>query len=235
MNGDWEAMMDVMKIATTAQIRDLDRRAIEEYGIPGVILMENAGRGAADVAAEMLGDARGKRVLILCGKGNNGGDGFVVGRHLHNRRAIVEFWLAADPESIDPKSDAGINFNIARRMNLPIKPIADAAAVPPRIEGDHDLLIDALLGTGLTGEVREPYRSLINLINASGKPVLAIDTPSGLNTDTGEILGFAVHATRTVTFAAAKPGFFIGDGPQCTGKINCADIGVPAELIDALT
>jgi len=225
-----------VKVATTAQVREIDRRAIEEYGIPGLILMENAGRGAAAEAETMLGGAEGKGVLILCGRGNNGGDGFVVGRHLHNRGARVEFWLAASADVVDARSDAGVNLRIARRMGLPIREIRSVAEVPPAgiPPGRYHLLVDALLGTGLSGEVREPYRALIEAINAARTPVLSIDTPSGLNTDTGEVLGVAVRATRTVTFAAAKQGFFRGEGPAHVGQLVCVDIGVPRELLAAL-
>ncbi len=223
-------MMSNTFILTTDQIRTLDKRAIEEYAIPGILLMENAGRGAAETALTMLPDKDG-RALILCGRGNNGGDGFVIARHLHNRGARVEIWLATNADKIDPASDAGVNVRIVQRMGLPIREIIDASHVQPILKGRYDLLIDALLGTGLSGEVREPTRSLICAINDSGIPVLAVDTPSGLNTDTGEVLGVAVRATRTVTFAAAKRGFFRGAGPEYAGLLSVVDIGMPKELL----
>ena len=217
-------------VLTTAQVRNLDKRAIEEYGMPGVILMENAGRGAAQVALTMLG-RKPARALMLCGRGNNGGDGFVVARHRHNQGVSVEFWIAASIDNVDPSSDAGINLRIARKMGLPMREITDASQVSPIPKGGYDLLVDALLGTGLSGEVREPIRSLIRAINDSRIPVLAVDTPSGLNTDTGEILGVAVRATRTVTFAAAKQGFFRRTAPEYVGMLHVVDIGIPRELI----
>ena len=219
---------------TTEQVRNLDRLAIEKYGMPGLILMENAGRNAAEIALTMLPaeSRRGgrRRALILCGHGNNGGDGFVIGRHLHNKGVAVDFWLAASADKVDLASDAGVNLQIVRKMGLPIREITHASQVPAISREQYHLLIDALLGTGLSGEVREPARSLIGAINASGVPVLAVDTPSGLNTDTGEILGAAVRATRTVTFAAAKRGFFQRDAPNCVGTLHVADIGIPREL-----
>ena len=222
------------KACTREQVRELDRRAMDEYGIPGVILMENAGRGAAEVAAEMLGVPAKKRVVIFCGKGNNGGDGFVVGRHLRNRGAEVEFVLAFPPEEIDPWTDAGINLRIAQKMGLHLHV---AAADSGRFEAAGlelaaDLIVDALLGTGLTGDVREPYLSLIRLINAADKPVLAIDIPSGLDCDTGKILRAAVRATRTATFVLPKIGFTQAEGPAQVGQVTVVDIGVPKELVE---
>jgi len=221
-----------MLVASTQEIRELDRRAIEDYGMPGIILMENAGRGAAEVAAGMLGDPRDRRVLILCGRGNNGGDGFVIGRHLHNRGATVEFRLAATIDKVKPGGDAATNMAIAQKMGLPIRETPAAGDVPAHdLEtGGYDLLIDALLGTGLSGAVREPYATLIRAINVAGVPVLAVDAPSGLNGDSGEVLGVAVRADVTVTFAAAKRGFFLADGPAHVGDLRLVDIGVPREL-----
>ncbi len=229
---------------TREQVRELDRRAMEEYGMPGVILMENAGRGAAEVAAEMLGDpagspalrVAGKRVVIFCGKGNNGGDGFVVGRHLHNRGAKVEFVLACRPEEIDPWTDAGINLQIAQKMGLHahVASAEDGRFEAAGLERSADLIVDALLGTGLTGDVREPYLSLIRLINAADKPVLAIDIPSGLDCDAGRILRAAVRATRTATFVLPKLGFTLAEGPAQTGQVVVVDIGIPKELAESI-
>lgn len=146
-----------MTQCTREQVREIDRRAIQEYGMPGVVLMENAGRGAAQVAVEMMGNPAGKRVLIFCGKGNNGGDGFVVARHLHNLGAQVEVVLAFQPEEAHPESDSGINLNIAREMLIPMR-VANATEGEVEAAGhekDADLIVDALLGTGLMGQVRD--------------------------------------------------------------------------------
>jgi len=224
------------RTCTREQARELDRRAMEEYGMPGVVLMENAGRGAAEAAAAMLGDPAGRKVVIFCGKGNNGGDGFVVGRHLHNRGAKVEFVLACPPEEIEPWSDAGANLHIALKMgrHLHVAAAADGRFEAAGLEKTADLLVDALLGTGLTGDVRDPYLSLIRLINAADRPVLAIDIPSGLDADTGRVLRAAVRATRTATFVLPKAGFELGDGPAHTGLVIVVDIGVPKELVEAI-
>jgi len=224
------------RACTREQVRELDRRAIEEFGMPGVILMENAGRGAAAIAAEMLGDPAGRRVAIFCGRGNNGGDGYVVGRHLHNRGARVEFVLACGPDEISPSSEAGINLAIVRRMGLPVRvaDMAESRSDAAALAGAADLIVDALLGTGLAGRVREPYLSIIRLINAADKPVLSVDIPSGLDADTGNVLGATVRARVTATFVLPKCGFYRQDGPGHTGEVRVVDIGVPRELVESL-
>jgi len=232
-----------MRHATREEIREVDRIAIEEYAMPGVILMENAGRGAADVAMQMLepGDAGRSRsasaertsgtcprphAAIVCGRGNNGGDGFVVARHLHNRSISVTVHLLAPRDKIG--GDALINLRIAEKMKLDIR---DAAANELDF-AESGLIIDAILGTGLSGEVREPFLAAIRAINAAGKPVLAIDIPSGLDANTGEILGDCVRATRTATFALPKIGFTRGSGPAMCGQVTVVDIGVPREILE---
>jgi NAD(P)H-hydrate epimerase len=198
--------------------------------------MENAGRGAAEVAAAMLGDPAGRKVVVFCGKGNNGGDGFVVGRHLHNRGAKVEFILACRPEEIGRRSDAGINLGIVEKMRLHLHVAAGApgALEAVALEKSADLLVDALLGTGLAGDVRDPYLDLIRLLNAADKPILAIDIPSGLDADTGRVLRAAVRAARTATFVLPKTGFDLAEGPAHTGLVTVVDIGVPKELVDSI-
>ena len=225
------------RTCTREQIRELDRRAIEDYGIPGMVLMENAGRGTADAACGMLGNPAKKHVLILCGKGNNGGDGYVTARHLYNRGARVELVLACPPMQIHPETDAGINLAIVQKMGLPLH-VADAEAgslEAAAMSKQADLIVDALLGTGLSSEVREPYLSLIRLINAADKPVLSVDLPSGLDADTGNVLRATVRATMTATFVLRKQGFELAQGPAHVGEVTIVDIGVPLELIEEIS
>ncbi|HRU05067.1 MAG TPA: NAD(P)H-hydrate epimerase [Candidatus Brocadiia bacterium] len=224
------------RVGTPSQIREIDRRAIEEYGLPGVVLMESAGAGAAAIALEMLPATSGMTALVLCGKGANGGDGFVIARRLHNAGVRAETLLAARASDIPPSSDAGVHLGVLRRMGLPLAEVLtveEAEAAAPRLAA-CDLIVDALLGTGLTGEVREPIRTLIELAGRCGRPVLAVDTPSGLCGETGRVLGAALKATRTATFAAAKSGFFAGSGPALVGRLDVVDIGIPRELLEAL-
>jgi NAD(P)H-hydrate epimerase len=215
-----------MNPLTREQMRAVDRAAIEEFGIPGVVLMENAGRGAADVACEMLADAADPRVVIACGGGNNGGDGFVIARHLHNRHIGVSVRLLAPPEKCG--GDAATHLSVIRKMGIDV-----ATASPDELAlGDAELVVDALLGTGLSGEVRSPFDAAIEATNAAGRSVLSVDLPSGLDANTGEILGCCVRATRTVTFAAPKLGFKLRRGPEMTGPLTVVDIGVPRELLE---
>ena len=220
-----ETVEEALRYATREEIREIDRVAIEEYGMPGVILMENAGRGAARCALEMLADKNGGRVVIVCGRGNNGGDGFVVARHLHNRGLAVTVLLLAPRDEIG--GDALVNLQIIERMGLDIRETGHGALDL----SDCDLIVDAILGTGLSGEVREPFASAIRAVNAAGKPVLAVDIPSGLDANTGEVLGECVRATRTATFALPKAGFTGDNGPEMTGEVTVVDIGVPREVL----
>ena len=217
---------------TADEMRELDRRAIEEYGIPGVVLMENAGRAAAHEVAKIIPRAAKRKVLIFCGKGNNGGDGFVIARHLHNQGVAVKVYLTGSAAHLlEGTGDAQTNLRIILNMGLGVREIHAAGDVPRRMRAG--VIVDALLGTGISGEVREPFRTIIRGINRSRIPVLAVDTPSGLSCDTGEVLGEAVIASRTVTFAAPKKGFFTKDGPRHVGKLVVADIGMPRELLNA--
>jgi len=215
-----------MRHATREQIREVDRTAIEEYGMPGVILMENAGRGAAQIALEMLGGKKDAHVAIVCGRGNNGGDGFVVARHLHNRGVGGTVFLLAPRETIG--GDALINLQIAERMGLDLRD-----AQPGDLDfSECGLVVDAMLGTGLAGEVREPFLAAIEAVNAAGRPVLAVDIPSGLDANTGEVLGDCVRANRTATFALPKVGFIRAAGPEMTGDVTIVDISVPREILE---
>ena len=228
--------MQSYRIGSPAQIREADRIAMEDYRLPGLALMENAGRAAARLALDMIERPREALVVIFCGKGNNGGDGFVVARWLRNAGVEVHVFLTAAVGDIPEDSDAGVNLSVARRMGVPVVEVLDAEgadAADARLP-KADLIVDSLLGTGLAGEVREPTRSLIARINAARAPVLAIDTPSGLCGDTGRVLGGAVKADRTATFAAAKRGFFMGQGPEVVGELHVIDIGVPYQALEGL-
>ena len=216
---------------TRAQVREVDRRSIEEYHIPGVVLMENAARAVADVAIDMLRGVEDPSVQIICGGGNNGGDGLAVARHLHNRGVHVEIALAVNPANY--RSDAQVNWEIVRAMSLSTVPIEDADI--PIAGGVIDLIVDALFGTGLSTEPRQPNHLWIELMNEFRVPVLAVDLPSGLDCDTGEPLGPAcVRAARTVTFVAEKVGFANPISRQYLGEVTVGDIGCPRELVETI-
>lgn len=223
------------KALTREEMRELDRKAVEEYKIPGIVLMENAGRNAAEDVLRMLDDPHQDqaKVAILCGKGNNGGDGFVVARHLHNHNISVNVFLVARISDIVKDGDAGTNLQILLNMKIPVKEILDIPGINSILKelNGYNILVDALFGTGLSGDVREPFKTLINGVNNLNKPIISVDIPSGLDCNTGKILSAAIKATKTVTFAVAKKGFYLNDGPSYTGKVIVSDIGIPKELI----
>lgn len=221
-------MSDGIVRLTRRQVREVDRIAIEKYHVPGIVLMENAAIHAAEVAWEMLGRSAGRHVMIFCGQGNNGGDGLAVARHLHNRGVSLEITFAIS-KSTTP--DFETNLLIAQAMGLEMHAIEDADIA---LWGEPDLVIDAILGTGVTSAPRGQAKYGIEIIGKEARcPVLAIDLPSGLDCDTGQPLGeTCVRATRTVTFVAEKAGFASPDSRQYTGQITVADIGCPREIID---
>ena len=215
-------------VATRDEIRAFDRYAIEDLGVPGVVLMENAGRQIADVARAMLAERAKPRVVILAGPGNNGGDGFVVARHLAMAGIRAEVALLAPREKI--VGDADTNLRVLEAVGPSVRVLAGKVEamlgeLRPML-AEADLLVDGLLGTGTRGEIREPYASAIGAVNDARRPVLAIDIPSGLDPDTGEPLGPTVRATKTVTMAAVKVGFRKPGAEQYTGEVILADIGV---------
>ena len=220
-----------MKLLTARQVRELDRRAIEESGVPGVVLMENAGRAAVEFAAVRFAAQFPGPVVVLCGKGNNGGDGYVMARHLVNRGWQVRVVVLAPREAIG--GDAAVNLEILLRSGAAVEFVVGSEDLAALLTSSTpQLVIDALLGTGLTSEVGGLFRQAIEWINGANVPVLAVDIPSGVDADTGRILGVAVRATATVTFAAAKLGQIIHPGAACAGELHVADIGMPAVLLD---
>ena len=221
------------KSLTREEMRELDRKAIKEYKIPGIILMENAGRNVAEEVLPMTANLQKMKIAILCGKGNNGGDGFVVARHLHNHGTSVDVFLVAKVSDVLKDGDAGTNLQILLTMKIPVKEILNIADVNNILRNldRYNILVDALFGTGLSGEVREPFKTLIHSVNKLNKPIVSVDIPSGLDCNTGKTLGVAIKATKTVTFAAGKKGFYLGDGPNYTGKVVVTDISIPKELL----
>jgi NAD(P)H-hydrate epimerase len=216
-------------IMTREQSRAFDAWAINTVGVPGVVLMENAGRGCAEFIAEKLAGKPDPRVCIFCGLGNNGGDGFVIGRQLLNRNFNVITLICGDPGKI--KGDAKINLDILKALNASIEilDLSDADIVKNRIvafASNADIIVDAVFGTGLTGQLRDDSKMLIEAINTLNRPILAVDIPSGLDCDTGLPLSASVKATWTVTFAAVKKGFAVQTAREFTGEVYVASIGV---------
>jgi len=222
---------------TREQSRQVDRLAIEQYGISGLVLMENAGRGAADCVCRLVEGEDGQppastKIVLCCGKGNNAGDGFVIARHLDLRGFDVRVLLWAKPEELT--GDAETNFKIIRNIGLSVELFTgehDARLLDEQLEGAA-CIVDALLGTGARGEPRPPLDRVVDQINATKSPVLAIDLPSGLDCDTGQAAAHTIRAAETCTFFAAKPGFFSPGAEQYTGKLHVLDIGAPTGLVE---
>lgn len=214
-----------------AQVREVDRIAIEGYGIPGIVLMENAARSAVEAIELRFGPLSGKRIYIACGPGNNGGDGLAMARLLAIRGAAVQVFVLAEQE---PTGDARINYDIVFGMMLnACWQIANTGVDQPLETIAADLLVDALFGTGLRREPVGEFAELIQTLNESRIPIIAIDLPSGLDCDTGEPLGDAcVKADLTVTFVVEKLGFVNPKSKPYTGEVVVGDIGCPREIID---
>jgi len=217
-----------MTTLTRAQVRELDRRAIEEFGVPGIILMENAGRGAAEVLMRL--NAERKPVIVLCGKGNNGGDGYVIARHLDNHGWPVSVWALVNPNEL--RGDAATNAKIVQESGISLFPVHENIdATANDLSSFSGWLVDALFGTGFAGALTYPYDRVVDAINASRAKVLAVDIPSGLDCDTGVPLGSAVHAHHTVTFVAPKAGFANPAATAYLGQVHVVDIGAPRKLL----
>lgn len=204
----------------------MDRVTIEERGVPGITLMERAGFGGYQVARGLLGGTG--RAVVVCGRGNNGGDGFVIARLLSRDGHAVTVFLACDPSEVT--GDAALALASMREAGVVPRPATREAL--DRGLGGCDLVIDALLGTGTTGTIREPYASLIQAMADSGRPVLAVDIPSGLHADTGQPLGPVAPAVATVTFGLPKLGLVQYPGCQLAGEITVVDIGIPWDVLE---
>lgn len=215
------------------EIQRLDRVVIEKYGIPSLVLMENAGRAVAHEAAKDLRQRQGKRVCVVCGTGNNGGDGFVTARHLRDLGIPVQVFLAGKKKDLKP--DAKVNAQILKSLGHPILEIAQAGRNFVRALRKADVIIDALFGVGLNRDLGDPWRAIIEKMNESRRPILAVDVPSGLDATTGRVCGVAVKANKTVTFTFSKSGFYRADGPAHVGKVVVAEIGIPLSLISEVS
>lgn len=216
---------------TREQVREVDRHAIEDLGIPGIVLMENASRGAVDVMTKE-GFSKGQTVVLLCGPGNNGGDGFAMARHLHLAGGRVRIVTTRHLEEL--KGDALINARIAQAMQLPMRHLDECYPLAEALQ-PTSWIVDALLGTGFEGELQEPLLSLVMTVNHVAKqhaiPVLAVDIPSGLNANTGDPGLETIRATHTVTFVAPKTGFQGGAAREYLGRVHAVGIGAPSPQV----
>lgn len=234
-----------MKLPTAKEMQALDRCAIDDFGIPGVVLMENAGLGTVRMMEQKLGACDKSFACILVGPGNNGGDGLVIGRHLHQRGCKPFFFFLVNPDKLS--GDAAINLNIIKQLKLPFHVIDNET----RVQTIHVLykqiesrglpcyaIVDSIFGTGLTRTVEDHFASTINLFNTRDfghcVPVVSVDCPSGMNTDNGKVLGSCIRADYTATYGCAKPGHFIHDSKELTGSLEVIDIGIPPEAVEKM-
>lgn len=210
---------------STQQMIEVDRLMIEEYGIQLILMMENAGKNLAELSRRILGgDVRAKRIAVLCGAGNNGGGGMVAARHLHNWGAVIELKVLAPKEQF--KNVPAHQFHILEEMRITNNETVDLDTV--------DLVIDAMIGYGLTGNPRGAAADWIRRVDEAGRPVLALDTPSGLDTTTGKPGNPCIRAVATMTLALPKTGLMVPEAIAYVGDLYLADISVPPQLYTRL-
>jgi hydroxyethylthiazole kinase-like uncharacterized protein yjeF len=222
-----------MYLVTAEEMRAFDATAIQDYGIPGVVLMENAGRSTFHILRDFLErDVRGLNVAVVAGPGNNGGDGYVIARYLINHGANVWTFLLSPRDKI--KGDALTNLLVLEKMTSQIVPVKDEESLEEAaaLWEESDIIVDAILGTGLKSDVRSPYKEAIDRINQTDSLVLAVDLPSGLEADTGRILGVAVEADLTATYGFGKLGMAIHPGVDYCGDVSVVDISIPISAIE---
>ncbi|MBQ3972142.1 MAG: NAD(P)H-hydrate dehydratase [Selenomonadaceae bacterium] len=223
-----------MKISLVDEMRAIDKKATEEFGIPELLLMENAGHQAAEATENFLGGVHGKTICVLAGTGNNGGDAFVAARHLSNHGAKVKVFMAGNPAHLT--RSAAVNRDIVGRMGIEVKLLEGERSLDKLrvfLKRFADGILDGILGTGVKGAPRKDIADLIRVVNESGKPVVSIDVPSGIEADTGEAPGEAVRADLTISLGLPKIGHFFCPGAECTGKLLVDDIGIPSQLLEA--
>lgn len=219
-----------MKLVATKEMRELEAQAIAQYGMPSIVLMENAGLAVVAAGQELLGGYRGKRVVVIAGTGNNGGDGFVVARHVANQGGEVRVFLLGTPEAL--RSDARINYEILMHMGLMVEQInADELGLLATLLQSAHLIVDALYGTGFVGQLTGLAQNVVHLVNSAGQPILAVDVPTGMIADTGEVFGPCVQATWTVTLGLPKIGLYLEPGARYAGVVSVADISLPHNLV----
>ena len=227
--------LDHIQPMTRTQMRQIDSLAMTRFGIPGIVLMENAGLRAADfIEQKFKAFEKPWAVTILTGKGHNGGDGCVIARHLHNRGVNVALFEAHHVEHEDMRDEAAVNRTIAHLLPFRFMGIGDPnwTDALETVLHDSQIVIDALLGTGSHGAPRDPYDRIIELVNSGGNTVVSVDLPSGLDMESGHTPGNCIKASHTISFAAPKVGFYNNQGPAVCGEIHVMDISVPEPVYD---
>ena len=227
-----------MQIVTASEMQQIDRETIETFGLPGRVLMENAGRGVIDVLIRTFPAIKSfgcnQSIGIVAGRGNNGGDGFVIARYLSGMGVSVSVYLFSERSAV--KGDAAANLELLSILKIPVVEITDLATLAQHhtAMSHHHIWVDALLGTGLNAEVKGLFRAVIELLNSLNRPVIAVDIPSGLNADTGMICGACIRAHITVTFGFPKIGHILFPGAEVTGRLETIDIGIPPHIVQGM-
>jgi hydroxyethylthiazole kinase-like uncharacterized protein yjeF len=223
-----------MYLVTSTEMREMDRRTTESFGLPGRILMENAGRGATRFFLEHFKDIENKRIGVVAGRGNNGGDGFVMARYLAQKGMRVTVYLLTKNQTVT--GDAAANLSLLLPLEIPVIEMPDLESFSShKTEMRHESIwIDAILGTGLRSDVKGFFREVIDFLNQLNRPVFAVDIPSGLNSDTGRPCGTCIQAHATATFAFGKTGHFILPGAEYTGTLKIIDIGIPPYIAESV-
>jgi NAD(P)H-hydrate epimerase len=226
-------MESMMIVVTASEMARMDRQTIEEVGIPGIVLMENAARGAASFYLEALPDLLERRITVVAGTGNNAGDGFALARIFHDKGASVRVVCLRLPDRL--RGDALTNFRILEKIRVPVVVWDEERDFQEQWKWirESDAVIDAILGTGLNSEVREFYRQVIEALNTLNVPILAVDVPSGLDASTGKVLGAAVRCFATATFGFPKVGQLMDPGGDFVGRLSVVDIGIPPSVVES--
>jgi NAD(P)H-hydrate epimerase len=223
----------MIPVTTAKEMRKLDAFTIQELGIPSLVLMENAGRGVVDEMTAMLGDMQGAAVVIVCGRGNNGGDGLVAARYLESAGAQVEVYLTSAEKEVS--GDAKVQLGFAKKLGLDVKSLSEAASLArfrKSLPG-ADILVDAILGTGASGKLDDRLAKIVKVMNESDEVFrVAVDAPTGVEVDTGRLMGEAFRADLTVTFGLPKRGHFLLPGREHTGSLAVVDIGIPRKAVE---
>jgi len=221
-----------MYLVTASEMQEMDRQTIKSFGIPGRVLMENAGRGATRMLLEHFSNLQIKRIGVIAGRGNNGGDGFVIARYLKQKGIHVNVFLLAESKRL--QGDAAANYNLLKPLAIPVTEIPEEKLFLKNKSkiASLDVVVDAILGTGLKSDVKGYFKTVIDFVNNLKKPVFAVDIPSGLNSDTGQPCGTCIRALVTATFAFAKIGHLIFPGADYTGKLEIVEIGIPPHIAE---
>lgn len=223
-------MSPLPKFLSRDEVRQIDSTAIERYGMSGLVLMENAGRGAAETIAPLL---NGRRAILLCGKGNNAGDGYVIARHLQLLGCEAEIFQLSDPGEL--RGDALVNWQIAEHAELLRRVVSEELRQSAWAElAAAEVIVDAMVGTGASGALREPFAAASEAANASSALRIAIDLPSGIDCDSGQTSGVCFAADHTITFVAAKQGFERPQAKRWIGQVTVVSIGVPLRLLQSV-